>query len=279
MLDQLVESKSHTGENTKRGGFLLTTFIIVTTLFAGGIVYSLFAKDLGTSDEGLELSTLVAPPLPEEAPPPPPEPEQKPEKTTVTKEVDVTTVREAYSTIENTKEPPKDTKGQQKVIGLNPNEKYRVGDIDQRASTPSTGPDRSGEGGGGIPTSQTQTRETEDTPPPPAPKPTPKPTAEPTPKPVVPKIVSKGVVNGSAISLPKPPYPPAAKAVRAAGTVSVQVTIDENGNVISASAAGGHPLLQNAAVGAARQAKFRPTLLSGTPVKVTGIITYNFVAQ
>lgn len=95
----------------------------------------------------------------------------------------------------------------------------------------------------------------------------------------VPKIINKGIVNGSAISLPKPTYPPAAKAVRAAGTVSVQVTIDEEGNVISASAVGGHPLLHQAAVGAARQAKFRPTLLSGTPVKVTGIITYLFVAQ
>lgn len=95
----------------------------------------------------------------------------------------------------------------------------------------------------------------------------------------VPKIISKGVLNGSAISLPKPPYPPAAKAVRAAGTVSVQVTVDEDGNVITARAAGGHPLLQQAAVEAARQAKFRPTLLSGTPVKVTGIITYNFVAN
>ncbi|HEX8734799.1 MAG TPA: TonB family protein [Pyrinomonadaceae bacterium] len=107
---------------------------------------------------------------------------------------------------------------------------------------------------------------------PPPPKPTQTPRR-------VPKIISKGVVNASAVILPKPNYPPAAKAVRAAGTVPVQVTIDENGNVISASAAGGHPLLQQAAVGAARQAKFRPTLLSGTPVKVTGIIVYNFVAQ
>jgi TonB family protein len=95
----------------------------------------------------------------------------------------------------------------------------------------------------------------------------------------IPKIISKGVVNGSATSLPRPEYPPAAKAVRASGTVSVQVTIDENGNVISATAASGHPLLQAAAVAAARQAKFRPTLLMGTPVKVMGIITYNFVAN
>ncbi|HLM02563.1 MAG TPA: TonB family protein [Pyrinomonadaceae bacterium] len=94
----------------------------------------------------------------------------------------------------------------------------------------------------------------------------------------VPKIVSKGVLNGSAISLPKPSYPPAARAVRAEGTVSVQVTIDEDGNVISATAASGHPLLQHAAVSAAREAKFRPTLLSGQPVKVLGIIVYNFIA-
>lgn len=277
MLDQLVESKSHTGENTKRGGFLLTTFVIVTTLFAGGIIYSLFAKDIGTSDEGLELSTLVAPPLPEEAPPPPPEPEQKPEKQQTSEKVETTIVKDAYATVENTKEPPKETTGQKDVMAIRAGEKFSLGDRNVRASNPTAGVDRSGEGGGGI-TSNAPTQPTEEEPPPQLPVKTPTPKPEPTKAPV-PKIISKGVVNGSAISLPKPPYPPAAKAVRAAGTVSVQVTIDENGNVISASAAGGHPLLQQAAVGAARQAKFRPTLLSGTPVKVTGIITYNFVAQ
>jgi TonB family protein len=101
--------------------------------------------------------------------------------------------------------------------------------------------------------------------------------AQTTDTPAVPKIISKGVVNGSAVVLPRPAYPPAAKAVNASGTVSVQVTIDEEGNVISANAAGGHPLLQSAAVEAAKQAKFKPTLLQGQPVKVTGIITYNFV--
>lgn len=274
MLDQLVESKSHSSENAKRSGFLLTTFIIVSTLFLGGLVYSLFAKELGTSDEGLELSTLVAPPLPEEAPPPPPEPEEKPEKQTVTKETDVTIVKEAFASVENTKEPPKDTTGQKDVMALRANEKFKIGAENVRASTPGTV--ERGEGGGGISQGPPQQVQDEEEAPPPTPKPTPKP--EPS-KPPVPKVISKGVVNGSAISLPKPPYPPAAKAVRAAGTVSVQVTIDENGNVISASAAGGHPLLQSAAVQAARQAKFKPTLLSGTPVKVTGIITYNFVAQ
>jgi TonB family protein len=87
------------------------------------------------------------------------------------------------------------------------------------------------------------------------------------------------VLNGLAVSLPKPEYPSAAKAVRASGIVGVEVTIDEEGNVISASAVSGHPLLQTASVKAAQQAKFRPALLEGKPVKVTGIIVYNFVAQ
>jgi TonB family protein len=97
------------------------------------------------------------------------------------------------------------------------------------------------------------------------------------PKSVAP--ISGGVLNGKAISLPKPAYPPIARAVRASGMVTVQVTIDETGKVISARAVGGHPLLQQAAVQAANQARFSPTLLSGRPVKVTGVITYNFVAQ
>jgi protein TonB len=105
---------------------------------------------------------------------------------------------------------------------------------------------------------------------------TPPPTPPPTPKPV-PKTISGGVVNGKATNLVKPPYPAAARAVRAAGAVNVQVTIDENGNVISASAVSGHPLLRAAAVQAARSSKFSPTMLSGQPVKVTGVIVYNFV--
>lgn len=92
-----------------------------------------------------------------------------------------------------------------------------------------------------------------------------------------PKMISGGVLNGKAISLPKPPYPPAARAVNASGAVSVQVTVDLDGKVIEASAVSGHALLRAAAVAAARQARFAPTLLSGKPVKVSGILTYNFV--
>jgi TonB family protein len=103
----------------------------------------------------------------------------------------------------------------------------------------------------------------------------------PTPRPIPPQrtVVSGGVLNGKAVSKPPPAYPPIAKAARASGTVTVQVLVDESGRVISASAVSGHPLLQQAAVAAARQARFSPTLLSGQPVKVSGVVTYNFVLQ
>jgi protein TonB len=87
------------------------------------------------------------------------------------------------------------------------------------------------------------------------------------------------VLNGKAISKPMPPYPPIAKAAKASGTVVVQVLIDEAGKVVEAHAVSGHPLLQKAAENAARNARFSPTQLSGQPVKVTGVITYNFVLQ
>jgi TonB family protein len=91
------------------------------------------------------------------------------------------------------------------------------------------------------------------------------------------KVISGGVLNGKAVSKPEPEYPEIAKAARASGTVTVQILVDEEGNVISASAVSGHPLLQAAAVTAARAAKFSPTRLSGQPVKVSGVVTYNFV--
>ncbi len=112
------------------------------------------------------------------------------------------------------------------------------------------------------------------------PTPTPVPEATPTPAPAKPRApISGGVLNGKATSLPAPAYPAAARAVHASGTVTVQVTIDESGRVISASAVSGHPLLQQSAVSAARSARFSPTMLSGQPVKVTGTINYNFTLR
>jgi TonB family protein len=93
------------------------------------------------------------------------------------------------------------------------------------------------------------------------------------------KPISGGILNARARYLPRPAYPPIARAARASGTVAVEIVVDERGCIASARAASGHPLLQSAATQAARQACFAPTLLSGEPVKVSGVITYNFVLQ
>ena len=93
-----------------------------------------------------------------------------------------------------------------------------------------------------------------------------------------PKIIRKsgGVLQGSAVKRVEPAYPPLAKAARISGSVVVEVTVDEEGNVISARAISGHPLLKDPAVGAAREWKFNKTLLQGVAVKVIGTITFNF---
>jgi TonB family protein len=92
-------------------------------------------------------------------------------------------------------------------------------------------------------------------------------------------MIEGGVLNGRARSLPLPAYPEIARAARASGAVTVQITVDGQGNVVAARAVSGHPLLQGAAVTAARQAKFAPTHLQGQPVYVNGQLVYNFVAQ
>lgn len=97
----------------------------------------------------------------------------------------------------------------------------------------------------------------------------------PAPRPIL-KPVSGGVLNGTAISLPSPGYPDAARRLRMAGLVSVEVVVDETGKVISAVATSGPAVLRDVAVQAAMRARFSPTKLSGQPVKVSGVINYKF---
>ena len=91
-----------------------------------------------------------------------------------------------------------------------------------------------------------------------------------------PKLISGGVVNGKATFLAIPEYPAAARSTRASGAVNVQILIGEDGKVITAQAISGLPVLQFAARDAACRSKFSPTTLAGQPVKVSGVLVYNF---
>jgi TonB family protein len=86
-------------------------------------------------------------------------------------------------------------------------------------------------------------------------------------------------LSGKRLYTPEPVYPAIARAAGAQGTVSVRITVDEDGDVIAAEAVSGHPLLYTAAVDAARESKFKPTLVDGKPVKVSGVISYVFALK
>jgi protein TonB len=263
MFDNLVESSSHKDDLARKGSFIGATVAIYAVVLTALGIGSIFWYDAQLENQNLELVTLVAPvPIEEKQPD---KPQAAPKPTAASQEREVTTVREL------TTERPEAAPQQIKITTQQspPDVAGAVkGNRDYIAPSGPTLPGATGtggSGGGGTGGAGVDVGE----PPPPAPKPTPEP-----PKRTAP--ISGGVLNGKAVSLPKPAYPAVAKAARQTGTVTVQVTIDENGGVISARAVGGPPLLQAAAVQAAYGARFSPTKLSGQPVKVTGVITYNF---
>ncbi len=91
------------------------------------------------------------------------------------------------------------------------------------------------------------------------------------------EMINAGIINGKAVSLPKPNYPAEAKAHRDGGKVSIQVILDEQGKVLRAGAIDGPPRLQYASREAACGARFAPTTLEGKSVKVSGILHYMFI--
>jgi len=98
---------------------------------------------------------------------------------------------------------------------------------------------------------------------------------------VVPGLLSKGgseqsVLSGQATRRVEPVYPMAARAARVSGSVVVELTVDDEGDVLSARAISGHPLLREAALAAAWDWKFSPTVYRGKAVKIIGAIEFNF---
>ena len=95
---------------------------------------------------------------------------------------------------------------------------------------------------------------------------------------VPPWICDNRVLNGQAMTMPKPVYPDRAKSVRASGTVGVVVNVDEKGNVTPTIAVWGHELLKPAAIEAARKAKLWTWTLDGIPMTRGGVLIYEFEA-
>jgi periplasmic protein TonB len=261
MFDHLVESGSHSEDLKRKGSFLAGFTILYLVLMFTGLIAGILMAPAYIDQQNLELTALIAP-VPVAAKTEVKQ-EAKPEKTELAKNVDVR--EQLIAAVDRADLVPKEISA--KASDIPPVRKGVVTMIGSGNSN-AVNPIAPGAGTGNIISAPTRV-ETSDEPPPPKPTPAPTPRAP----------ISGGVLNGKAVRLVTPPYPAIARSAHAAGAVQVQVLIDENGNVVSAHAVSGHPLLQAAAVAAARASKFTPTKLSGQPVKVNGVIIYNFVAQ
>jgi protein TonB len=264
MFNNLIESGSHTRELKRRSSFFIGALGVYGLLFMAIGVVGVFAYDARLDRQNLELVSLVA--LVEPAVEQPrvinerPRPSSAPEtgrqiamRTAEPPSADPTKTN--IGTSVTTNQPPPVKTGSY-VLGTSNLDPDAIGGIGNSSG--------SGSSDGTVATGTAKEIE-----PPPVKLKEPKVEKKPT-------LVSKGVINGLAKSLPPPPYPQMAKISGVSGLVTVQVLIDELGNVISARAVSGHPLLQAEAVKAAYRAKFTTTYLSDVPVKVSGVINYNF---
>lgn len=273
MFQNLIESDLHTKEIKRKGSFFLVTLGAYALTLMGAGVAGVYAYDARIEDQGLELVVTMLPVTPEEERPVTPKP-----RTNAAIQAGPNNAKQSpppmRATLTNTTDDP-----------------IRVGDkivvkSDQPLPTPPgamIGPDYNppnfnpfGRPGGngnnpsGANAGTSGNSAGSDAPEPPKPPVTP-------PKQTRP--ISLGPINSKAVSMPIPAYPPVAKAAKISGIVAVQILLDETGRVISAQATDGPVLLRQAAERAAYQAKFTPTTIGGTPVKVSGVITYNFVLR
>jgi periplasmic protein TonB len=273
MFSNLIESGSHSADLRRKGKFFLGASVFYAALLAAtgiGSIYAYNAK-LDTSDDYELLSILRFTPADASAEPQrrpqqqhPAAPNSREQRYATRTEISINTPYHS------------DRVASAEARDIDPHTPVVIGRVNTDAVVPG-GPvgDRFVAGTpDGTERGAPMVEDVGATPPPPparvAPTPAPTPRKEPL-------HLSTSVLTGKAISMPPPPYPATAKQLGIQGSVAVQVSIDEQGRVLSAKATSGHPMLMPAAVQAAYRAHFTPTLLSGQPTKVTGVITYNFV--
>jgi protein TonB len=81
---------------------------------------------------------------------------------------------------------------------------------------------------------------------------------------------------GRVVKKVAPAFPVAAKQLNVTGTQDVQITVDEQGNVVDAKVLKGNALFTQSSLAAVKEWKFTPLLKDGQPVKFTTIITFNY---
>ena len=265
MFDKLIVSEPEGADLKSRRNYFLVSSLVVGALFLTAVVFSIFAADYNIGSEGFEMSELIAPVVAI------PQTEPEPPRQTAPTDPTSSSLPIRQVNMQNLNENPFVPKGVSAVPNtqqVRPNTAFDIGPVNTNPG-PAVGSGRDTGPIEGPALTASVPREVER-----EPVPEPPPIREAPAPPAAPK--SLGVINGMAISLPKPNYPAAAQAVNVQGKVDVQVLIDETGRVISAKAVSGNGMLKSAAEQAARNARFSPTYLSKVAVKVTGVIVYNF---
>lgn len=270
MFDKLIESDTSSAQQTGRSKYFMASSVVVGILFLFAVVFSLYAANIDIGAYDLETARMLAPEIVDEPTKPEPEPKKQAaapaqnevkiavRNTNMLNITETPKIPDGVSVVKNTsKERP--TSGRWEIKnGPEIGGGSSIGRPDGRIGG------NEGSIGGGSSSSLTEPiAKNETTTPPPV-------------KTAPPVTQSLGVINGRAINLPVPVYPQPAKMVGASGDVQVQVTINEEGTVVSAKALSGHPLLRGEAQKAAWRATFTPTYLSNQKVKVTGVIVYKF---
>ena len=271
MFDKLIVTEPEGADFKNRSRYFLVSSLVVGAFFATAVVFSIYAAEVGLGNRDFELVSMLAPPdmvtEPEQVQ------KQQPKTQSATTMSDVPTRQAVISRVDEPTIVPTTVSTTANTQMSRPLGDYQLakhdttpaGGVPGRNTSDVTIPGPSGLVAG----PKIADPDDDNTAPPQI-----KIDTQAKKKAVVQTL---GVVNGRASNLPKPNYPAPARAIGAQGKVSIQVLIDETGNVDSARAVDGHPLLRGAAEDAARRARFTPTLLSGVPVKVTGVIIYNFV--
>jgi TonB family protein len=269
MFDKLIVSDEQGAEFKGRSRYFMVSTFVVGILFATALVFSLYAADIGLGVASLEVSMMVAPVTPDAPEEPKPKHAQAQPQTTQRSEMTVRN-QNILRPEENPTRTPTDISVTPNTGRSRPNYDFVVRGGLETDAIGSSGINAPGSGSSESGTSSAPAEPVA------AVEKLPEPPAIIKTVPPIPKMISKGVINGQAKDLPAPPYPAPARLVNAYGAVNVQIVIDETGKVISSKALTGHPLLKGAAEKAAWNAKFSPTYLSDVPVKVTGVIVYNF---
>ncbi len=88
--------------------------------------------------------------------------------------------------------------------------------------------------------------------------------------------ISAGVAQGMLLAKITPVYPPIAKAARVSGTVILQATISKSGTIENLHVISGPAMLQQSAMDAVKQWRYKPYLLNGEPVEVETTVNVIF---